>query len=292
MRLEVQKTENSSLKTEPIPESESLTDSKTLQEHLRTTLYELAGDDEHELVNELIQVFLSNGTTLTANLAAAITEQNPAKLEQVAHGLKSNSASFGATTLANLCEQLEQLGRAGDTTGADKVVPRVLSEYALVSHQLSLLRSDVQNQNGSQNSSLMVEETENALARLVPEIKNTLTDFIGEEPEIIRDLVQTYREDAKQLIESLREAIDQGDAAALAQAAHSLKSSSGNLGASRLAALSFSLEKKGKVVDLTNAPAKFAQLEVEYNLVEAALDQICGSLSEIMQVPGAMESKL
>jgi CheY-like chemotaxis protein len=283
--LEVQETENSSPKTELIPEPDNSIESEALQVQLRTALYDLAGKDEPEIVNELIQIYLDSGAKLTANLQAAIAEQNPAKLEQAAHSLKSHSASFGAATLADLCGQLEQQGRAGNTSDAVETVERVLSEYALVGHQLSfIMHSTIQETKKllTVNSPPTTEESENALAWLVQEIKNTLTDFIGEEPEIIHDLVQTYRADAKKLINDLCEATAQGDANTIAQVAHSLKSSSAHLGANRLASLSFSLEKQGKAGDLTDASAQLAQIEAEYSLVDIALERISGSLSEIM----------
>ncbi|HDN25787.1 MAG TPA: response regulator [Thioploca sp.] len=285
--LEVQETENSSPKTELIPAPYNSIESEALLVQLRTALYELAGEDEPEIVNELIKIYLSSSAELTTNLPAAIAEQNPAKLEQAAQSLKSHSASLGATTLAELCGQLEQQGRAGNTSDAVETVQRVLSEYALVSHQLSFIKHSTIQETKKVipvNSPPITEETEN-LAWLVQEIKNTLTDFLGEEPEIIHDLVQTYRADAKKLINDLSEATAQSDANTLAQVAHSLKSSSAHLGAHQLASLSFNLEKQGQTGDLTDASAQLAQIEVEFSLVDIALERVCGSLNEIMLEP-------
>jgi HPt (histidine-containing phosphotransfer) domain-containing protein len=119
----------------------------------------------------------------------------------------------------------------------------------------------------SNNSSVDVKNSptqEEAL--LIQEIKNTLADFIGEdEHEIFYDLIQTYQNDACKLVNSLREAIAQGDAKGLRRATHSLKSSSGNLGAHKLAQQAGELEKQAKANDLSNIT--LTQFEIEYNFV-------------------------
>jgi signal transduction histidine kinase/CheY-like chemotaxis protein/class 3 adenylate cyclase len=120
-----------------------------------------------------------------------------------------------------------------------------------------------------------VQEKENVLILLVQEIKNTLTQLIGEEdPILFNELIQTYQSDAKTLIQSLRMAVVNGNADALVQAAHPLKSSSGNLGAHQLAKLAQLLEQKGKSNDLGGTSHLLAELELEYSQLCLALEKI------------------
>jgi len=91
-------------------------------------------------------------------------------------------------------------------------------------------------------------------------------------PNLLRDLVQTYRETSRELLEELEASIRVGDAGRMGRAAHSLKSSSANLGASALAALSLELERLGRAGDLSGAKDLFARLSDEYPRVLRALE--------------------
>jgi HPt (histidine-containing phosphotransfer) domain-containing protein len=83
--------------------------------------------------------------------------------------------------------------------------------------------------------------------------------------------VRLYVSDTPPLLDALRQAVTQGDATTVHQAAHSLKSSSGNLGALTLSALCKELETMGRTHHLAGAPAVLAKLEVEYTAVCTAL---------------------
>ena len=327
-----------------------VTDIRSLITKIRTALYELVGEDDPDIINELICSYLESSAVLTADLQAAIAEQNPDQLNQAAHSLKSSSACLGATALAELCKQLEQQGRAGEMSDAEANVQRALSEYALVKQALKSMisgqdlgehnrsgvveaeNSELTTDNATQLQSVITDlgeqrdnrsgvveaenselttdnatplqsvindssgkekskavpaeasagekQTENAeltdnakqVTELKEEIKNTLFALVGEdEPELMAELIQIYSNEGVELMNSLREAIAAGDANKLNQAAHSLKSSSGNLGATQLASLCQTLEQQGKDNDLTNSAATFVQVEAEYQRVMMAL---------------------
>jgi len=71
----------------------------------------------------------------------------------------------------------------------------------------------------------------------------------------------------------MTEAINQGDISQLRDAAHSLKSTSGAIGANTLAQLSQTLELMTRIGNSAEAPAPIAKIETEYRLVKAALKQ-------------------
>jgi HPt (histidine-containing phosphotransfer) domain-containing protein len=75
------------------------------------------------------------------------------------------------------------------------------------------------------------------------------------------------------LLTTLQEAIQHGDALALQRAAHSLKSSSGSVGAMALAALCSELEMMGRSNTLVHAATLPSQVESAYAAVHAALTQ-------------------
>jgi CheY-like chemotaxis protein len=92
-----------------------------------------------------------------------------------------------------------------------------------------------------------------------------------DQTDLLSRLVQLYMRNTPLLLETLRQAVTQGDATTVHKAAHSLKSSSGNLGALTLSTLCKELETMGRTHCLAGAPAVLARLEAEYSAVCAAL---------------------
>jgi len=72
-------------------------------------------------------------------------------------------------------------------------------------------------------------------------------------------------------MDPLREVVAQGDTLSLEQAAHSLKSSTSNVGAVTLAMLCRELESMGQANDLANTHTLLKQVETEYEQVRKAL---------------------
>jgi CheY-like chemotaxis protein/HPt (histidine-containing phosphotransfer) domain-containing protein len=90
-------------------------------------------------------------------------------------------------------------------------------------------------------------------------------------PSVLEKVVKLYLDDSLKLVEALRQAVHQGDAQAVQQAAHTLKSSSANLGATELATLCRELESLGRQGCLEPAAALMQQLETTYPGVRQAL---------------------
>ena len=80
-----------------------------------------------------------------------------------------------------------------------------------------------------------------------------------------------YVENAPQLIDAIRRAIAAGDAPALQRSAHTLKGSSASLGAQRMAALCFELEKLGRDGTVEGALPIAAEVEQEFDRVRIGL---------------------
>lgn len=92
------------------------------------------------------------------------------------------------------------------------------------------------------------------------------------EPDIIIELSDLFFENAPGKIQAIRTAIDKGDAKALHVAAHSLKSSSSYLGATKLSAMAKELENMGRAGSVEGAKEKLERLELEYDRVRTALE--------------------
>jgi PAS domain S-box-containing protein len=93
-------------------------------------------------------------------------------------------------------------------------------------------------------------------------------------PDIVSQLIDIYLSDTPPRLAALRQAIAEKDAFALFQAAHSLKSSSGNIGALTLAAICRELESMGRAGVIEGAAEKVARVEAEYAKVCMALSAV------------------
>ncbi len=83
-------------------------------------------------------------------------------------------------------------------------------------------------------------------------------------PDVLVSMLSLFLKDSDQMVERLREASTRRDAKAVFELAHGLKSRSGVLGATRLAALSKELELAGRREDLSGADAQMAQIQEEF----------------------------
>lgn len=100
-----------------------------------------------------------------------------------------------------------------------------------------------------------------------------LRDIMGAE---FASLVEVFLEDAPLAVTRIRELAALQDNAAISAPAHTLKSTSANLGALTLSNLARSMEQDARRGILTSAPAKAAALAVEFERVATALRQEIG----------------
>jgi HPt (histidine-containing phosphotransfer) domain-containing protein len=100
---------------------------------------------------------------------------------------------------------------------------------------------------------------------------DALLKMTGDDQAFVDDLVDTYLEDAVEQLAALDAAIDGGDPAALTRPAHSLKSSSLNVGALDLGKLSLELEERGRAGQLDGAAERVADARRQFAAVREAL---------------------
>ena len=77
----------------------------------RTTFDELRQMSGAEFINELIDTVLDDAPKLLAEMKTALAAGDADSFRRAAHSLKSNAATFGASSLADLAKVLEMLGR-------------------------------------------------------------------------------------------------------------------------------------------------------------------------------------
>ena len=100
---------------------------------------ELIGEDGPELLKTLVNMYLKDSPNLIGAMRSSLIAKQPAILDRSAHTLKGNSNQMGALTLATLCFELEQIGKAGSVEGGDALIDRIDYEFSRVSQEMELL---------------------------------------------------------------------------------------------------------------------------------------------------------
>ena len=88
----------------------------------------LGGDDQ--ILLELIRSFLTDAPRLLEKVEQGLEKGDTAAVHLNAHSLKSNSADFGALELAELCRQMEFLGKSGDLRDAPALLTNLQDELS------------------------------------------------------------------------------------------------------------------------------------------------------------------
>jgi two-component system sensor histidine kinase BarA len=106
---------------------------------------------------------------------------------------------------------------------------------------------------------------------LDPAALANLLEITGGDPEFVDELIDTYLADGELQLGTLREALAAGDDAALLRPAHSLKSSSANVGATLVAELARTIELDARAGAVPDAAGRVAALDAEFTAVRDIL---------------------
>lgn len=91
-------------------------------------LREIHGEDESDIGEELIDLFLEAAPKYLAAMSRALSEEDTAALEDCAHKLRGSSATIGAMRLSQLAGQLEEASCAGSVNMAGDLVKKAEAE--------------------------------------------------------------------------------------------------------------------------------------------------------------------
>ena len=108
---------------------ESILDSDTF-----SALWELAGEDDPELVADLVALFLADSAGRVREIRANRSATDFDQVGQAAHALKSSSANVGALPFSRICAELEEVTRVGEigNEGITELIDRTLLMYGEV----------------------------------------------------------------------------------------------------------------------------------------------------------------
>jgi HPt (histidine-containing phosphotransfer) domain-containing protein len=111
------------------------------------------------------------------------------------------------------------------------------------------------------------------MAILDKQALDTLVGLFGDEgPEAISGLIDEYFDEIAFTLPKMDEAVEQQDANALYVLAHTLKSSSANMGAASIAAIAKQIEAAARVGEWEFAISQLAELKAEQPQVQRALE--------------------
>jgi HPt (histidine-containing phosphotransfer) domain-containing protein len=119
---------------------------------------------------------------------------------------------------------------------------------------------------------MMTEPADPALDRVVLDSLRQLSE--PGQPDVLQEVLNLFLNDAPSRLEAIEAAVTAGDARGLQRAAHTMKGSSGTIGASALQKVCLSLEQMGKAAELSDAAAGLEQLRSEYRRVQDAIHQL------------------
>jgi signal transduction histidine kinase/DNA-binding response OmpR family regulator len=91
---------------------------------------------------------------------------------------------------------------------------------------------------------------------------------------LLARLIALYRDDSSQLLADIDNALKSGDANSVARAAHTLKSSSANLGATNVAAIARAIEHAARSGDLADLPASITKLRAQRTVALSELEAL------------------
>jgi HPt (histidine-containing phosphotransfer) domain-containing protein len=97
------------------------------------TLQESSGVN---LIEPVITTYLDDSPRVLAALREAVATGNPESLRRNAHYFKSSSATLGATRLAELCKEMELMGKEGVVEGAETLLQYAEQEFTLIGEYL------------------------------------------------------------------------------------------------------------------------------------------------------------
>jgi HPt (histidine-containing phosphotransfer) domain-containing protein len=113
---------------------------------------------------------------------------------------------------------------------------------------------------------------ETSMPILDPEALGALRDLASpDQPDFLKQLLTLFVDTAPARIQTIQSAAQAGDHSKVAKEAHSLKSSSANIGAARLSEICQNIEKAARSGDATSAQTWIALLQ---SVLDATLAEI------------------
>ena len=123
----------------PAPAHPHPAERDVINRHALENIRALNRDRGDALVHKVITAYVDDTPQHLRTLRDAIAGLDAGSLRKIAHSLKSSSANVGAETLAQMCKDMEALGRTDTTEGATGILNDMEHEFQAVRHSLSTI---------------------------------------------------------------------------------------------------------------------------------------------------------
>jgi CheY-like chemotaxis protein/HPt (histidine-containing phosphotransfer) domain-containing protein len=94
-----------------------------------------------------------------------------------------------------------------------------------------------------------------------------------DDDDLARTVAKSFLDDIPRQMHALKESLDAGDVAGTERQAHTIKGASANVGAERLRAVAFEMEKAAQAGDVSAVQARMADLERQFDALKDAMEQ-------------------
>lgn len=110
-----------------------------INRHALDNIRALSKERGDALVQKVVAAFVDDTPQHLHTLRRAIAGLDSGSLRKVAHSLKSSSANVGAEALAQMCKDMETLGKTDTTEGAASILTDMEQEFQAVRHSLNAI---------------------------------------------------------------------------------------------------------------------------------------------------------
>jgi HPt (histidine-containing phosphotransfer) domain-containing protein len=105
-------------------------------------LRDLQGEGRHDILAEVIAVYLRDTPLRLAALHEAVARADAGALRGAAHYLKGSSSQIGAVQMAQLCADLEEQARSADLADAAQTLRRLEAAFGRVHAHLQAVAGE------------------------------------------------------------------------------------------------------------------------------------------------------
>ena len=103
------------------------------------TLRQLTPPGEPDVLTEVLKIFLQEVPLRIERLRTVLAAGNIEEVQRAAHSLKGSAGNIGARRLHEVCRQLDEKGRAGESVGLAPLVDALAAEFGKVEVEIHRL---------------------------------------------------------------------------------------------------------------------------------------------------------
>ncbi|MCI4668812.1 MAG: Hpt domain-containing protein [Bacteroidia bacterium] len=101
-------------------------------------------EGDAEMIIDLIESLMESSPELLSDLREGLEKGDSSMVKNAAHTLKSSNAQLGALDFADLCLEMESIGKSQDLTKAAPIYESLQKEYEKVEQALNSWKTELE----------------------------------------------------------------------------------------------------------------------------------------------------